>query len=58
MTIKVGDSIPAVKVMQANVSNDALVKHLRDWCERAEASGIRALQDFSARLRGYVPQPA
>ena len=43
---------------QANVSNDALVKQLRDWCERAEASGIRALQDFSAQLRGYVPQPA
>lgn len=43
---------------QANVSNDALVRHLRDWCDRAEASGIRALQDFSARLRGYVPQPA
>jgi stearoyl-CoA desaturase (delta-9 desaturase) len=43
---------------QANVSNEALVRHLRDWCERAEASGIRALQDFSARLRGYVPQPA
>ncbi|UCG73990.1 MAG: fatty acid desaturase [Chromatiales bacterium] len=43
---------------QANVSNDALVKHLRDWCERAEASGIRALQEFSAHLRGYVPQAA
>ena len=43
---------------QANVSNEAMVRHLRDWCERAEASGIRALQDFSARLRGYVPQAA
>ena len=43
---------------QANVSNEALVRHLRDWCERAEASGIRALQDFSAHLRGYIPQPA
>lgn len=43
---------------QANVSNEALVKHLRDWCERAEASGIRALQEFSAHLRGYMPQPA
>lgn len=43
---------------QANVSNDALVKHLRDWCDRAEASGIRALQEFSAHLRGYVPQAA
>jgi stearoyl-CoA desaturase (delta-9 desaturase) len=43
---------------QANVSNEAMVKHLRDWCERAEASGIRALQEFSAHLRGYVPQAA
>ncbi len=43
---------------QANVSNDALVKRLRDWCDRAEASGIRALQEFSAHLRGYVPQAA
>jgi stearoyl-CoA desaturase (delta-9 desaturase) len=43
---------------QANVSNEALVRHLRDWCARAEASGIRALQDFSAQLRGYIPQTA
>jgi stearoyl-CoA desaturase (delta-9 desaturase) len=43
---------------QANLSNDAMVKHLHDWCERAEASGIRALQEFSAKLRGYVPQAA
>lgn len=43
---------------QANVSNEAMVKQLRDWCERAEASGIRALQEFSAHLRGYVPQAA
>jgi len=43
---------------QANVSNEALVRHLRDWCARAEASGIRALQDFSSQLRGYIPQPA
>jgi stearoyl-CoA desaturase (delta-9 desaturase) len=42
---------------QANASNEALVKQLRDWCERAEASGIRALQDFSAHLRAYMPQP-
>jgi stearoyl-CoA desaturase (delta-9 desaturase) len=43
---------------QANVSNDQLVRQLREWCARAEASGIEALQQFSARLRGYLPDPA
>jgi stearoyl-CoA desaturase (delta-9 desaturase) len=42
----------------ANVSNEALVRQLREWCVRAEASGIEALQEFSARLRGYLPAPA
>jgi stearoyl-CoA desaturase (delta-9 desaturase) len=41
----------------ANVSNDRLVKELKEWCNRAEASGIDALHDFSAQLRGYLPQP-
>jgi stearoyl-CoA desaturase (delta-9 desaturase) len=27
---------------------------LQDWCNRAEASGIKALQDFSLRLRRYA----
>jgi stearoyl-CoA desaturase (delta-9 desaturase) len=43
---------------QANVSNDQLVRQLKEWCTRAEASGIEALQEFSARLRGYLPEPA
>jgi stearoyl-CoA desaturase (delta-9 desaturase) len=42
---------------QANVSNESLVRQLREWCARAEASGIDALQEFSARLRGYLPTP-
>jgi stearoyl-CoA desaturase (delta-9 desaturase) len=42
---------------QANVSNERLVKQLKEWCNRAEASGIQALHDFSATLRGYLPQP-
>ncbi len=42
---------------QANVSNEALVRQLREWCTEAEASGIEALQEFSARLRGYLPTP-
>jgi stearoyl-CoA desaturase (delta-9 desaturase) len=43
---------------QANVSNERLVHELREWCARAEASGIAALEEFSARLRGYLPQQA
>ena len=42
---------------QANVSNERLVKQLKEWCNHAEASGIDALHDFSASLRGYLPQP-
>ncbi|HZX22962.1 MAG TPA: fatty acid desaturase [Woeseiaceae bacterium] len=43
-----------------NVSNDKLVAQLRQWCNEAEASGIKALQDFARTLRGYAiaPQPA
>ena len=43
---------------QANVSNERLVRQLKEWCNRAESSGIDALHDFSASLRGYLPQPA
>jgi stearoyl-CoA desaturase (Delta-9 desaturase) len=34
------------------------LRNLQDWCREAEASGIRALQDYSARLKGYSLQPA
>jgi stearoyl-CoA desaturase (delta-9 desaturase) len=42
---------------QANVSNERLVKQLKEWCNQAEASGIDALHDFSANLRTSLPQP-
>jgi len=42
---------------QANVSNEQLVADLKAWCAEAETSGIRPLEEFSARLRGYMPQP-
>ena len=42
---------------QANVSNERLVEQLRDWCAEAESSGIRALEEFATRLRGYALQP-
>jgi stearoyl-CoA desaturase (delta-9 desaturase) len=37
----------------ANVSNDALLQQLAEWCREAEASGIRALEEFADRLRSY-----
>lgn len=35
-------------------SREQLLQQLQDWCARAEASGIKALQDFSMRLRSYA----
>lgn len=43
------------------ISNERLLEQLREWCREAEASGIRVLQDFAARVRGYAmatPQTA
>lgn len=37
----------------ANVSNEKLLQQLKEWCSEAEASGIKVLEDFSARLRSY-----
>jgi stearoyl-CoA desaturase (delta-9 desaturase) len=34
-------------------SNEALAAQFREWCAQAEASGIRALQEFAGTLRGY-----
>ena len=34
-------------------SGGDMLKSLQEWCHEAEASGIRALQEFSARLKGY-----
>ncbi|MEL7537966.1 MAG: fatty acid desaturase [Pseudomonadota bacterium] len=36
-----------------NVSNDKLLASLKQWCAEAEESGIKALQDFAATVRGY-----
>lgn len=30
------------------------LRRLQAWCAEAEASGVRALQDYAARLRGYA----
>ncbi|MDB5727967.1 MAG: aminotransferase [Noviherbaspirillum sp.] len=39
---------------RSHTSRDQLLQQLQDWCARAEASGIKALQDFSMRLRSYT----
>jgi stearoyl-CoA desaturase (Delta-9 desaturase) len=40
------------------VPREHLVHQLQDWCQRAEASGIRPLMEFSLRLRSYAPASA
>jgi stearoyl-CoA desaturase (Delta-9 desaturase) len=39
---------------RSTASKEQLVHQLEDWCRRAEASGIEALQNFSRRLRSYA----
>ena len=34
------------------------LKRLQAWCAEAEASGVRALQEYAIRLRGYALVPA
>lgn len=41
----------------ANVSNEKLLQHLKDWCREAEESGIHALEEFAARLKNYQLAP-
>jgi stearoyl-CoA desaturase (delta-9 desaturase) len=42
----------------ANVSNEKLLEHLKEWCAAAEASGIVVLEEFAQRLRSYRLAPA
>ncbi|MGE5649835.1 fatty acid desaturase [Noviherbaspirillum sp. UKPF54] len=39
---------------RSHSSREQLLQQLQDWCARAEASGIKALQEFSLRLRSYA----
>ncbi len=39
---------------RSNSSREQLLQQLQDWCARAEASGIKALQEFALRLRSYA----
>jgi len=48
--------LAAVLEARSQNASDTL-HHLQAWCHEAETSGIRALQEFSARLKGYSVQP-
>ena len=39
---------------RSHFTRDQLLHQLQDWCVRAEASGIKSLQEFSMRLRSYA----
>src|SRR5690606_15904342 len=39
---------------RSTASREQLLKQLQDWCQRAEASGIAPLREFSMRLRSYA----
>jgi len=39
---------------RSSATREQLVKQLQDWCQRAEASGIRPLAEFSQHLRSYA----
>ena len=39
---------------RSTATNEELLARLQDWCRRAEASGIRQLEEFSSRLRRYA----
>ena len=46
-------------VLEARTADAAEKLHrLQEWCREAEASGIRSLQEFAQRLRGYSLQTA
>ena len=47
----------AAVLERGNGSGEAMLANLQEWCREAEASGIRTLQDFAVRLRGYALVP-
>ncbi len=43
---------------ERTASHDSLLEGLRNWCEAAESTGIKALQEFARTLRSYTLQAA
>ena len=52
------DRLQALWQSGATISNEKLLEQLKQWCAEAEASGIRFLEDFAARMRTYAISPA
>jgi stearoyl-CoA desaturase (delta-9 desaturase) len=44
-------------MLERSNGSDTMLTNLQDWCREAEASGIRVLQEFAVRLRGYALAP-
>ena len=42
----------------STASNEKLVQQFKEWAREAEQSGIRSLEQFAERLKGYQLQPA
>ena len=47
----------ATVLERSNGSGETMLANLQDWCREAEASGIRTLEEFAVRLRGYALVP-
>lgn len=43
---------------EKTATHEHLLHALRDWCEQAERTGIKALEEFSRSMRTYTLQPA
>ncbi len=43
---------------QRGLTVEQVISALQDWCQKAEASGVQALSDFSTRLRSLTLQSA
>lgn len=43
---------------EKSASYERLLESLQEWCNQAEATGIEALQEYAAKIRGYTLQPA
>ena len=39
--------------LKKSATKESLLQDLQEWCHQAEATGIRALQEFTYRLRSY-----
>ena len=40
---------------RSTLNKEQLLEHLQQWCQKAEASGIRALEETALRMRRYAP---